>query len=73
MWIGDDWEGPFAAIGFETTAEQDNFILEVSQQLHTESPNKPVNRRLDDAEVDELLLMASQEMESAPHLLRKRS
>ena len=66
--IGDDWEGPFAGIGFETTAEQDDFILEASQQLATEgvlSPNEPVNRRLDDAEVDDLLLMASQALESA--------
>ena len=66
--IGDDWEGPLAGIGFETTAEQDDFILEASQQLDAEgalSPNEFVIRRLDDAEVDELLLMASQEMESA--------
>ena len=62
--IGNDWEGPFAGIGFETTAK--NFILEASQQLATEgvlSPNEPVNRRLDDAEVDDLLLMASQALE----------
>ena len=31
--IGDDWEGQFAGIGFETTAKQDDFILEASQQL----------------------------------------
>ena len=66
--IGDDWEAPFAGIGFETTAEQDEFILEASQQPDTEgalSPNEPVNRCLDDAEVDELLLMANQDLKSA--------
>jgi len=66
--IGDDWEGPFAGIGFEMTAEQDGFILKASQQLAAEgvlSLNEPRNRSLDDAEVDELLLMASQALESA--------
>ena len=66
--IGDDWEGPFTGIGFETTAKQDDFILEALLQLATEgalSQNEPMNRRLDDAEVDELLLMASQALESA--------
>ena len=28
--IGDEWEGPFAEIRYETTAEQDHFILEAS-------------------------------------------
>ena len=53
--IGDNWEGPFTGIGFETTAEQDDFLLEASQQLAAEgilSLNEPVNCRLDDAEVD---------------------
>ena len=66
--IGDDWKGPFAGIGFETTAKQDGFILKASQQLAAEgvlSLNEPRNRSLDDAEVDELLLMASQALESA--------
>ena len=57
---GDDWEGPFAGIGFETTAEQDEFILESSQQLDAEgavNPNELVIRHLDDAEADELLLI----------------
>ena len=66
--IGDNWEGPYARIGFETTAEQDEFILEASQQLAAKgalSPNEPMNCCLDDAEVDELLLMASQALESA--------
>ena len=66
--IGDDWEGPFAGIGFEMTAEQDKFILEALQQLDTKgalSLNEPVNHHLDNAEVDELLLMASQDLESA--------
>ena len=52
--IGDNWEGPYARISFETTTEQDNFIPEVSQQLAAKgalSPNEPVNCRLDDAEV----------------------
>ena len=64
--VGDEWEGPFADI-YETTAEQDHFILEASQQLDAEgAPGPaPANRRLDDAEVDELLLMASQALESA--------
>ena len=64
--IGDDWEGHL--LGFETTAEQDGFILKVSQQLAAEgviSPNEPGNRSLDDAEVDELLLVASQALKSA--------
>ena len=59
---------PFAGIGFETTAEQDGFILKASQQLAAEgviSPNEPGNRSLDDAEVDELLLVASQALKSA--------
>ena len=47
----------------------DGFILEASQQLVAEgvpvSPNKPANHRFDDAEVDDLLLMASQALESA--------
>ena len=44
------------------------FILKASQQLAAEgvlSLNEPRNRSLDDAEVDELLLMASQALESA--------
>ena len=31
--IGEDWEGPFAGIGFETTAEEDNFILKPRSNL----------------------------------------
>ena len=31
--IGNDWEGPFAGIGFEATAEQDNFILKPRSNL----------------------------------------
>ena len=61
--IGNDWEGPFARIGYEMTAEQEDFIQEASQQLATEGvlgPNGPVNHRLDDAEVDDLLVMGSQ-------------
>ena len=61
--IGDDWEGPFARIGYEMTAEQEDFIQEASKQLATEgvlSPNEPVNHHLDDAEVDDLLVMGSQ-------------
>ena len=61
--IGDDWEGPFARIGFEMTAEQEDFIQEASQQLATEgvlNPTDPVNHCLDDAEVDDLLVMGSQ-------------
>ena len=30
--IGEGWEGPFAP-SFETTAEQDEFIIQASQQL----------------------------------------
>ena len=61
--VGDNWEGPFARIGYEMTAEQEDFIQEASQQLATEgvlSLNEPVNHRMDDAEVDDLLVMSSQ-------------
>ena len=61
--IGDDWEGPFARIGYEMTAKQEDFIQEASQQLATEgvlSLNEPVHHLLDDAEVDDLLVMGSQ-------------
>ena len=56
----------------------DDFILEASQQLTAEgvpvSLNEPVNRRFDDAEVDDLLLIASQALESAtrPNLEQAR-
>ena len=66
--IGNNWEGPFAGNVLETAAEQDDFIMEALQQLATEevfSPNKPMNHHLDNAEVDDLLLMASQALESA--------
>ena len=45
------------------TAKQEDFIQEASQQLATEGvlgPNGPVNHRLDDGEVDDLLVMGSQ-------------
>ena len=60
--IGNNWEGPFAGIVLETAAKQSDSILKALQQLAAEevfSPNEPVNRRLDNAEVDDLLLMAS--------------
>jgi hypothetical protein len=34
--ICNNWEGPFAGIGFEMTCEQDEFLLEASQLLAAE-------------------------------------
>ena len=72
--IGDEWEGPFAP-SFETTAEQDEFIIQASQQLDGCILQVPPEqdtatgalspRRLNDADVDNLLLIASQALESA--------
>ena len=72
--IGDEWEDPFAP-SFETTAEQDEFIIQASQQLDGCILQVPPEqgtatgvlspRRLNDADVDDLLLIANQALESA--------
>ena len=76
--IGNKWEGPFAP-SFETTAKQDEFIIQASQQLDRCILQVPPDqdtatgalslRHLDDVDVDDLLLIASQALESATFLL----
>lgn len=69
-----EWEGAFAP-SFETTIEQDKFIIQASQQLDGFILQVPPEQdtatgafsphRLDDADVDDLLLITSQTLESA--------
>ena len=65
--IGDDWEGPFAGIDFETTCDQNDFLLEASHLLGAKGDETAIGskeRHFDDAEVNDLLLLASQALES---------
>ena len=67
--IIDEWGGPFAP-SFESAAEQDEFIIQASQQLDGYILQAPPEqgtttgvlspRRLDDADPDDLLLVAGQ-------------
>ena len=71
------------APSFETTAEQDAFIIQASQQLNgyiLQAPPKQDTatgalspRCLDDADLDDLLLIASQALKSAIYRERERS